>query len=94
MEVSNGMIQSGEENNTVKENSESGNSEGKWQTLAKSRSNTGSESNHFLHSKLLLFYLRNSIEIIGLTMSNIQINSIVSETFACHYISSICYKGQ
>lgn len=71
MEVSNGMIQSGEENNTVKENSESGNSEGKWHTLAKSRSNTGSETNDFLHSKLLLFgyySLR--------AMSNIQMNSI------------------
>lgn len=59
MEVSNGMIQSGEENNTVKENSESGNTEGKWHTFAKSRSNTGSETNHFPHSKLLLFCLRN-----------------------------------
>lgn len=59
MKVSNGMIQSGEENNTVKENSESGNSEGKRHTLAKSRSNTGSETNHFLHSKLSLFCLRN-----------------------------------
>lgn len=35
MEVSNGMTQSGEENNTVKENSESRNSEGKWHTLVK-----------------------------------------------------------
>lgn len=34
MEVSNGMIQSGEENNTVKENSEPGNSDVlvKWHT--------------------------------------------------------------
>lgn len=75
------MIQSGEEkNNTVKENSGSGNSEGKWHTLAKSRSK-GVKPTIFCTAHCYDFYLRNEIEIIGMTTINIQMNYIVPKTF-------------